>query len=600
MPETSHPPQLDDLPFKGFDPVVTRQLIVFIRPYLPQVFLSLGLMLFNSLAAVAGPFLVKIALDDGIAKGSTQVLLIAVLIYLFLAAAQWILIYTRVNLMAKVGQSVIFDLRAKLFSHLQNLSLSFFSHYSVGRIIVRVINDVNVLREFFTWAVLAIARDLFTLIGIVITMMWMDFRLSLITFSVLPIMFILVFSFRKKARENYRKVRMAISWVNSVLAENINGVRVIQSFSREDYNYRYYRDVVNHNNLQTNLKAARLTSIFFPSVDFLGMTAIALVIWLGGTAVLGNQITPGVLVAFVLYISRFFEPIRDLSMRYDSFLTTMASGERILGLLNSPIEVQDQPEAITLPPIKGEVEFDNVSFHYYDDDTPVLQNINLHIKPGETIALVGKTGSGKSTLVKLVARFHDPTEGAVKVDGIDLRSVSQSSLRSQMGIVLQDPFLFSGTVRENIRFGKLDATDEEIENAARAVGAHEFIQNLRLGYDTPVNEGGVLISVGQRQLISFARALIANPRILILDEATSSVDTQTELIIQNALSILLKGRTSFVIAHRLSTVINASRILVIQDGKIIEQGTHQELLNQQGLYYQLYSMRFEEDEAVFV
>jgi ABC-type multidrug transport system fused ATPase/permease subunit len=283
-------------------------------------------------------------------------------------------------------------------------------------------------------------------------------------------------------------------------------------------------------------------------------------------------------------------------MRYDSFLTTMASGERIMGLMNAPIEVQDQPDAITLPSIKGEVTFENVCFHYIDDDTPVLQDINLRVKPGETVALVGKTGSGKSTLVKLVARFHDPTEGIVRVDGYDLRQVTQASLRSQLGIVLQDPFLFSGTVRENIRFGKLSASDEEIDSAARAIGADDFIRKLRLGYDTPVNEGGVILSVGQRQLISFARALLADPRILILDEATSSVDTQTELMIQNALSTLLKDRTSFVIAHRLSTVVNASRIIVVQGGRIAEEGTHTELLQQQGIYFDLYSMRFE-DEA---
>jgi ATP-binding cassette subfamily B protein/subfamily B ATP-binding cassette protein MsbA len=326
----------------------------------------------------------------------------------------------------------------------------------------------------------------------------------------------------------------------------------------------------------------------------LGSLSTALIIWLGGAAVLGERVTPGVLVAFVLYISRFFEPIRDLSRRYDSFQSTMASSERIFGLLDTEIEVKDKPGAVELPAIRGEVIFENVSFNYSDDPTTVLEEINLRIKPGETVALVGETGAGKSTLVKLISRFHDPVEGRILIDGYDLRIVTQQSLRKQMGIVLQDPFLFNGPVTENIRFGRLEATDEEVEAAAKAVGAQDFIEHLRMGYETPVEEGGILLSVGQRQLISFARALLADPRILILDEATSSVDTQTERLIQQALATLLKGRTSFVIAHRLSTVVNADRIVVIQGGRIIEQGTHMELLARAGAYYQLYRTGFEE------
>ncbi len=321
---------------------------------------------------------------------------------------------------------------------------------------------------------------------------------------------------------------------------------------------------------------------------------MALVIAIGGSAILGDPVTPGVLIAFTLYINRFFDPIRDLSQRFDTFQSTMASGERIIALLNAPVEVQDAPDASQLPDIQGKIHFDHVSFHYSDDPTPVLEDINLVIKSGQTVALVGKTGAGKTTLIKLVARFHDPTTGTLRVDGYDLRTVNQGSLRSQMGIVLQDPFLFSGTVRENIRFGRLEASDTEVEAAAEAVGADDFIRNLRLGYDTPVEEGGVILSQGQRQLISFARALLADPRILILDEATSSVDTQTERVIQQALSRLLKDRTSIVIAHRLSTVINADLILVIQDGHVIEQGTHNELLARHGTYFNLYSMRFED------
>ena len=587
-------PSIDDIQHKGYDPKITRRLAGYARPYRGRILLSLLLMLIGSATTVAGPYLVKQALDEGLAKGSLPALSQAVLLYLGANLIQWAVIFLRVFIMARVSQSYIFDLRERLFAHLQRLSLSFFSRYSVGRVITRVINDVGVLREFITWAILAVARDLVVIVGIVGAMLLMDWRLTLLTLTVLPVMIAVTIAFRKRARENYRLVRSAISWVNSVLAENINGVRVVQAFSRQAVNYAYYQDTVNHNNLTANLRAARIASAYPSIIDFLGVIAMALVVWIGGAATLGESVTPGVLVAFLLYIERFFEPIRDLSRRYDSFQSTMAGGERIFGLLDAPVEVQDAPEAEELPLIRGQVTFDHVSFNYSDDPTPVLQDIQLDIQPGETVALVGETGAGKSTLVKLISRFHDPVQGSLCIDGYDLRSVTQTSLRRQMGIVLQDPFLFNGTVAENIRFGRLEASDEEVEAAARAVGAHDFITRLRDGYNTPVEEGGLMLSVGQRQLISFARALLADPRILILDEATSSVDTQTERLIQEALAHLLKGRTSFVIAHRLSTVVNADRIVVIQDGRIVEQGTHSELLASGGVYYQLYRTGFED------
>ncbi len=585
---------------KGYDPKVTRRLVALSAPYWRQILASLILMLVGSGAAVAGPYFVKIALDSGLRAGSLPALRQSVLMYLIVSIIQWVVTYTRINIMARAGTSIIYDLRNRLFAHLQNLSLSFFSHYSVGRVITRVINDVGVLREFITWAVLAIARDLFSLAGIIVAMLAMNVRLTLLTFSVLPLMVLATIIFRKRARENYRQVRAAISWVNSILAENINGVRVVQAFSRQQVNYNHFSQEVNQNNLQTNLRAARIAAAFPSVIELLGSLATALVIWRGGVAVFGENlggispITPGVLVAFILYIDRFFEPIRDLSRRYDTFQSVMAGGERIFGLLDTPIEVKDQPGAFVLPQIKGDVRYERVSFHYADDPAIVLEEINLHVKSGMTVALVGETGAGKSTFVKLLSRFHDPTQGRILIDGTDIRTVTQDSLRGQMGIVLQDPFLFAGTVRDNILFGRLEATQGEVESAAQAVGAHPFIMNLRNGYDTPVEEGGMLLSVGQRQLISFARALLANPRILILDEATSSVDTQTERLIQQALTRLLKGRTAFVIAHRLSTVVNADHIVVIRDGKIVEQGKHSELLALGGHYHQFYSLGFEE------
>ena len=594
---TTAPPQNEDLLLKEFDPNITRRLLALMGAYRFQLLISAFLMLMTSIAAVAGPYLVKVAIDSGLQAGSLEVLHRTVLLYLMAAGLHWLSIFLRVNIMARVGQSVIFDLRSMLFEHLQNLSLSFYSRFSVGRVITRVINDVGVLREFITWAMMAIARDLFTVIGILIAMLAMDWRLSLVTFTVLPVMIIVTIIFRKRARENYRKVRSAISWVNSVLAENINGVRVVQAFSRQATNYDEFRNKVNKNNLETNLQAARVAASYPAAIDFLGTLSIALVVLVVGIVFSrtesGSAITPGVLTAFVLYVERFFDPIRDLSQRYDSFQSTMAAGERIFALLDTPPEVIDVPGAVDLPPIRGEVRFENVTFHYVDDPALVLEQVDLHVQPGETLALVGKTGAGKSTLVKLVSRFHDPVEGRVLIDGYDLCQVSQQSLRRQMGIVLQDPFLFSGSVAENIRFGKLEASDEQVLAAAQAVGAHDFIIRLRQGYDTPVEEGGVMLSVGQRQLISFARALLADPRILILDEATSSVDTQTERQIQHALARLLKGRTAFVIAHRLSTVVNADRILVVQDGRIVEQGAHAELLAAKGVYYQLYRAGFE-------
>jgi ATP-binding cassette subfamily B multidrug efflux pump len=417
----------------------------------------------------------------------------------------------------------------------------------------------------------------------------------------LPVMAVATVFFRRLSRRAYRKVRGAVSWVNSVLAENVNGVRVVQAFSRQDQNRRVFADAVNRYHLEQSIGAARIVAFFNPLVDVLAAIATAVIVWMGGAAVLGEQITAGVLVAFALYIDRFFEPIHDLSRRFTALQSMMAGGERIIGLLDMEVEVEDAPGAEEIPSIRGEVRFDHVSFHYPSADAdkvqPVLKDVDLLARPGETIALVGETGAGKTTLVKLLARFHDPTAGLILVDGHDLKTIKQNSLRRQMGIVPQEPFLFNGTVKENILFGCLDAGDEEISAAAAAVGAHGFIMNLRQGYETAVEEGGVMLSVGQRQLISLARALLADPRILILDEATSSVDTQSEQAIQSALERLFQGRTTFVIAHRLSTITNADRVVVLHDGRIVEQGTHLELLAARGNYYHQYQTGFQ-DEVV--
>ncbi len=606
-PKTSVPPKPadDEILGKAYDPHIVRRLLTYLRPYRRNLLAALALMTVATAANVSGPYWIKVALDNGIAAKNYSVLGQAVLFYLTASGVMWIGTLLRVRVMAVTGQSIIYDLRRQLFGHLQALSLGFFSRYAVGRLVSRMVNDVSVLREMIVWAVIAVVRDCFDLIGITLAMFALNWQLSLLSFLVLPLMAVATEIFRRRARESYRQVRSAVGWVNAVLSENIQGVRVVQSFSREEHNLRVFAEAVNGNHLRVNNYAAFITSIFFPSVDFIGSLALGLVIWVGGLAVLGalggqgsglplRGLTAGTLVAFALYIDRFFDPIRDLSQRYNTFQATMASSERIFELLDTPVEVQDQPGAVEMPPIQGAVEFRDVSFHYEKDGGPILDHINLSVAAGQTVALVGETGAGKSTFVKLLSRFYDVTEGAVVIDGHDVRRVAQNSLRRQMGIVLQDPFLFSGTISENIRYGSLDAPDPAVEEAAKAVGAHDFILALDDGYETKVGEGGAILSGGQRQLISFARALLADPRILILDEATSSVDTQTERVIQAALQRLLKGRTAFVIAHRLSTITKADLIVVMDHGRIVETGAHAELLEKRGRYFELYTMAFAE------
>jgi ATP-binding cassette, subfamily B, multidrug efflux pump len=606
LPSAPPTPADDEILGKAYDPHIVRRLLTYLRPYRRNLLAALALMTVATVANVSGPYWIKVALDGGIAGKNYAVLGQAVGLYLLASGVIWVGTLLRVRLMAVTGQSIIYDLRRQVFDHLQALSLGFFGRYAVGRLVSRMVNDVSVLREMIVWAVIAVVRDFFDLIGITLAMFALNWQLSLLSFLVLPLMAIATEVFRRRARESYRQVRSAVGWVNAVLSENIQGVRVVQSFSREDHNLRVFAEDVNGNHLRVNNYAALITSIFFPSVDFIGSLALGLVIWVGGLAVLGvlggqggnraglplQGLTAGTLVAFALYIDRFFDPIRDLSQRYNTFQATMASSERIFELLDTPVEVQDLPGAVEMPPIRGAVEFRDVSFRYEKEGEPILDHVNLSVAAGQTVALVGETGAGKSTLVKLLSRFYDVTEGMVVVDGIDVRRARQNSLRRQMGIVLQDPFLFSGTVAENIRYGSLDAPEAAVEEAARAVGAHDFILALDGGYETKVGEGGAILSGGQRQLISFARALLADPRILILDEATSSVDTQTERVIQAALARLLKGRTAFVIAHRLSTITHADLIVVMDHGRIVETGTHAELLEMHGRYFDLYTMAF--------
>lgn len=583
-------PEEEDLLGKAYDARLVRRVGQYLRPYQSRLVTALILMVVTSLLSVAGPWIIGRAIDNGIRGGSLEPLRLWTILFLVVALGEWWTNRGRVYIMAYVGTKVVADVRSELFRHLHRLSLNFYNNYSVGRLMSRLISDVEVLQEFITWSITGLARASFTLLGIIVAMLSLNWRLALVSFAVLPVMVMLTNYWRVRVRQAYRATRQRLSLINGYLNESISGIRVTKSFTREAVNFRHFDDL-SRSYFEANVAATRLSATFFPGVDFLGSLATALVVGVGGWLVMGETLTAGTLVAFVLYVDRFFEPIRELARRYNTFQSTMAASERIFTLMDTEPDLTDAADAWPLPPIIGRVRFDHVSFHYKDGEQ-VLRNVHLAAEPGQRIALVGETGAGKSTVIRLLARFFDVSEGAVTIDDIDVRDVTRASLRSQMGIVLQDTFLFSGTIADNIRYGRLEATDEEIEAAATAVGAHDFIKRLPQGYQTEVGENGVNLSVGQRQILSFARALLANPRILILDEATSSVDTTTEKQIQQALDVLMRGRTTFVIAHRLSTIVNADKIVVLDNGRIVEMGTHHELLARNGRYYKLYTMQW--------
>ena len=584
----------DDLLGKAFDSHTARRLIGYLRPYRWQVLLASAAVLIGTFCDLALYWLFGRAIDQGVSRASYATLF--GIVGLFLGAltiaffSRWMLFF----LMARVGNRVIFDLRAALFRHMQALGLKTYDRMGVGRMMSRIQNDVTVLEDFLSTGMISVLSDVLTLIGVIVAMFALNIQLALISYTVLPLMFVVMYFWRKRAVQTYRATRIAISRVTGNFAENINGMRVVQSFGREGRNFTGFR-VLNQENLDANADAARLSAFLFPAVELLSAMATAIVLLFGGLRVISGGLTVGALIAFLGYVTRFFQPVRTLSDRYNTLQASTVAAERIFELLDEQPEIVDAPDAYPLPPIHGEIVLDHVTFGY--NATPVLHDLNLTIAQGKTVAFVGATGAGKSSLVNLVPRFYDVYDGAVLIDGHDVRAVQLASLRSQIAVVLQDPFLFAGTIADNIRYGRLAATDAEVEESARAVGAHDFIARLPSGYATEIQERGGGLSVGQRQLVAFARALLADRRVLILDEATSSVDTQTERVIQEALKRVLANRTALVIAHRLSTVVDADEVVVLDHGRIVERGTHVELLARRGFYFNLYAMQFRARDA---
>jgi ABC-type multidrug transport system fused ATPase/permease subunit len=556
--------------------------------------LATFLMLIATGMTLVVPYLIKIAIDEHIVQGSTSGLIrVASQI-----AGSFVLLYVasagQRYLLGWVGQRVLANLRDEMFRHLQALPLAYHDTHIVGVTVSRVMNDVAVINDLLSQGLVTLIGDLLVLLGIIIVMLSMSPRLALITFAVLPLMVLVTVLFSRRAKVAFRRTRSSVAAVVGDLAEGIAGMRVIQAFAQEEVAQARF-DEINESNKDAHVDAMSLSFVFLPTIEFMGMLATGVVLWFGGVAVSQGEVTLGVLVAFLAYVTRFFQPIQELSQLYTTMQSAMAGGEQVLRLIDTESSVADAPDAIEMPRVRGEVELQDVSFRYRPETPEVLHNINLHITAGQTAALVGPTGAGKSSIANLIARFYDATEGQVLIDGIDVQSVQQQSLRAQTGIVSQDPFLFSGTIGENIRFGNAAAADTAVTQAAQMANAHEFIAALPDGYETQILEGGVNISLGQRQLICIARAVLADPRLLILDEATANVDTLTEALIQEALERLLQGRTAVVIAHRLSTIRRADFICVVQDGRIVEQGPHEALLAQDGLYRELYERQFVND-----
>jgi ABC-type multidrug transport system fused ATPase/permease subunit len=555
-------------------------------PYKTRTILSVFALLAATATALAPPFLSKYALDYGIQKHDLAALTWIVAIFLAAGLANWGMSYLQTYLTGWVGERILADLRNKLFGHLQRLSLGYFERNRAGVIISRLTNDVEALDQLVTDGVTSLVQNTLTLVGTAILLFVLDWELALATLAVIPLMFVATAIFRVRSTRAYRAVRERLGLVTATLAEDIAGMRMVQAFTREEQNIENFRAVADRYR-ESNMQTVVLNGWYFPFVDLLSSVALAVVLGYGGHLYFQGSVTLGTLFAFMLYVQNFFDPVQQLSQLYNTFLSATAALDKIMDVLDEDPTVLDSAGAVALPQVQGHVRFEDVRFSY-GTGPEVLHGLELEVPPGTTVALVGHTGAGKSTIAKLLARFYDPTSGRITIDGYDLRDVTQSSLRRQLGIVPQEGFLFAGTVTENIAFGRPDAVPEDVVRAAQAVGAHEFIMRLEDGYETQLQERGSRLSLGQRQLVALARALLADPRILILDEATSSVDIGTERKIERALRLLLAGRTAFIIAHRLSTIRDADLIVVLEHGQIVEQGSHDELMERRGLYTSLY------------
>ena len=574
---------------EGFNYSHLKRLTKYMKPYKNKITISVVLMLISSFVSLLGPYLIKIALDDIIPSGNLINLIILSLIYALSLILVSAFMKQRILTMGEVGQDILVDMRNDLFVNLQTLPFSYYDSRPHGKILVRVVNYINSLSDLLSNGFVNLIADTVTLLITIIFMFCLDYKLALVSLIALPVLIAVMMSLKKAQRLANQKLSSKQSNMNAYVHESINGIKVTQSFSREEENMKIYEDVCKQYS-DSWIDSVKLNFLVWPSIDIISVASISL-IYLFGILIFDSSIKVGVLVAFIGYVWRFWAPITNIGNFYNTIINAMAYLERIFETMDEKPLIHDEPNAKILPSIEGHVEFKNVTF-MYEEDNPILKNIDMNINSGESIALVGPTGAGKSTIVSLISRFYDINEGEILIDGINIKDVTLKSLRQQMGIMLQDSFIFSGTIMDNIRYGKLDATDEEVIEAAKIVQAHEFIMEFENGYYTEVNERGSRLSVGQRQLISFARALLANPRILILDEATSSIDTQTELLLQKGLDELLKGRTSFIIAHRLSTIKNSSRIMYIDDGRIVECGTHDELMSLKGHYYNLYQSQY--------
>jgi ATP-binding cassette subfamily B multidrug efflux pump len=586
----------DEILGKAYDARLMRRLLRYLVPYRLSVVLSMAAIILSAVLQLAQPYLTKLAIDRHIATGELDGLGRIALLFLGALAGSFVLEFVQTYVMQLVGQRIMFDLRKQIYEHLQRLDLQFYDRNPVGRLMTRVTTDVDVLNDLFTSGVVAVFGDIFTLAGIMLVLLGMDWRLALATFSVLPLIVLVTQWFRRNVRESYRTVRTWIARINAFLQERITGMSTVQLFRREAEDYERF-ETINRRHRDANIESIFYYAVFYPAIEVIGALATALILWQGGAWVMGGTLTLGSLVAFIQYAQRFFRPISDLSEKFNILQAAMASSERIFTLLDTPVHVAS-PAAPATRPVEhgGRLAFEDVWFAYAGDDY-VLRDVSFEVAPGERVGIVGATGAGKSTIISLLLRFYDVTRGRITIDGLDVRERPLADVRRNFGLVLQDVHLFSGTIAGNIRLGNAAITDEAVRRAARAVHADRFIEALPAQYAEPVVERGATLSVGQKQLLSFARALAFDPRILILDEATSSVDTETELLIRDALKVLMAGRTTIAVAHRLSTIQDMDRILVFHKGRLREAGTHQELLANRGIYYRLYQLQYKEQEG---